>query len=223
MPPNTNVALIALGLLVAAAALAAIVWIARRRRADGRPPSEALHASHEPVTATTDAETKGTALPDNLLAVTLVPAQLRVEPGRVHVDYRLALDNCADQPLVSLRAHIELVTVGGESDPERLGPHLAGPVDDSAPIHLARLDPGEAHQQAGTLTVDLDNSSDPQGDPVVAVVRFRVLAANLSPIISAWVIGKARHQPGARVAAIEPTDLSRGPGVHELLLARQIG
>jgi len=155
---------------------------------------------------------------DSLLAIALVPVQLRIVAGRVQVSYRLALDNCADWPIVSIRAHVELVAIAGETDPDRLAQILPGSMGETMAIRLARLDPGETHQETGTLVTDLTVDEG----PAAALFRLRILAANLAPITSAWVIGKARHQPGARVAALEPVDIGRGPAVHELLLARQL-
>ncbi len=217
MPDNLNAILLVPGLMAGIAVLVAVIWLVRRRnRTDLVAPEE------YPDAPEADPAREDDAVTDNLLAIALVPVQLRVEAGRVQVDYRLALDNCADQPLVSLRAHIALATVGGEQDVERLADKLSDPVSDPAPLHVARLDPGDTHQQTGTLSLPLGTGDDAPETPTVAVVRLRVLAANLVPQTSAWVIGKARHQPGARIAAIAPIDLAQGRSTHELLLARQI-
>ncbi len=216
MPESVNVVVAVLAVLAGIAALFAVVWLMRKRTQSAAPIAPEEH----PIAPEPDAQPEDAALNSNMLAIALVPVQMRVGANQVEVDYRLALDNCAGHPIVSLRAYLALSSAKGERDPERLGPMLSGPVSGNDPLTRSRLDPGEAFQQTGTLTLPLEPGEE--GKPVVAIVRLRVLAANLAPQTSAWVIGKARHQPGARIAAVEPIDLALGRATHELLLARQI-
>lgn len=245
-----NIALFA-GLAIAGIAVAivlAIVWQRRRNapatelvdEADLFAPgwSESLDNGPlaDPAAPQAANENAGQTSPRGSggpVAISLVPAQLRVkgdpQSAKAEVEYRLSLDNCGDEPLISLRAHLDVATVTGETDPERVGARIATSVAQDSPVRVAQLDPGDLHRLSGTLAVDFSvpsakavGSDVPVATPVVAVIRLRILAANLEPQTSIWLIGKARHQPGARTAAIVPVDLARGPAVHELLMARRI-
>ncbi|RJY08978.1 hypothetical protein [Aurantiacibacter aquimixticola] len=146
------------------------------------------------------------------LELEFAPARLSLGPARILLNWRLAVRNVGERPIVAMRVWSDMVL---EDAPRPIAP---GPTSANAKLHKLYISaPGEEHPISSEWNIPRDGwPVEEASEPRFVLARFRIIAAGIIPIRRDFRIG---GQPADGEGNLEPLAIAGRISIHPELAA----